>query len=954
MILPSDVDGMTNPPFGTPNFMYRPADTAVNGGAFDRLEVWEFSVNWITPASSTFIGPTNIPTAAFDSTTCGYVFPSACIPQPGTATILHAIPFWGMFRFPYRNYGTHEALAGNFTVDADGNDGVGIRWFILERIGGGAWSVANEGTYAPQPTGAPAFVHRWMGSLAMDRFGNLALGHSRSSAQDPTTAGSGNPSAYYTGRLASDPLGLLPQPEILIRQGLGFTASQRWGDYYSMSVDPVDDCTFWYTGDSTNANGARQSSIVSFRFADCATDLEISKSVDPDLAHAGGEVFYTVTVSNNGPLDTTNVEVVDVLPVGVTYLGDTDSCVESPAGILTCDLGDFAAGDTASFTIKGLVDPDLVVGEPDGTATITNTATVSADHADSDESNNEASVTSFVEDESDLAVVKVCKPDRELLAGQTGTCTVVVDNFGLSYARDVVVLDSMVSDGLFEVTSAEVVEGANCVVTPNDSDPHDYFRVVCNVGNLEPADIAETGRELIQVDVVALEQLDINDVSRAISTMTPDPDISNNTSQGSLSVTALADLVLAKAGPATAVAGAPGDIVYTLTVQNDGPSTAANVVLEDVVPAGTSIDSVNVTVGLGTCNAGVPGDPFLPTTCDLGTMASGDTREVEIVATVLPDTPAGTILHNDGRVSSDTLDLDNADNLDSADTTVEADADLEVAKSDSPDPVVAGDPLTYEVMVTNNGPSKAIDVAIVDLLPAEVTFAGTTISNGSGTCVWLDALSRVECDLNDLDPGASVTVFIDVIVNADTPAGTLTDNVSVSAATPDSNAGNDLDSEDTTVVTEADLGVLKDGNFPAGNPSTEIIYTITLSNHGPSDAQNVMVVDTLPLSGAKEQKKVVYLFETSNGACTHDLATNVVTCECVASSPPQWCTLPAGESISFEILVDTKGNLGTITNNVVVSSDTTDPNGLNDEANKDMLVQGGTGNPGGPGGGRRR
>jgi uncharacterized repeat protein (TIGR01451 family) len=356
---------------------------------------------------------------------------------------------------------------------------------------------------------------------------------------------------------------------------------------------------------------------------------------------------------------------------------------------------------------------------------------------------------------------------------------------------------------------------------------------------------------------------------------------------------------------------------------------------------------VNVTVGLGTCNAGVPGDPFLPTTCDLGTMASGDTREVEIVATVLPDTPAGTILHNDGRVSSDTLDLDNADNLDSADTTVEADADLEVAKSDSPDPVVAGDPLTYEVMVTNNGPSKAIDVAIVDLLPAEVTFAGTTISNGSGTCVWLDALSRVECDLNDLDPGASVTVFIDVIVNADTPAGTLTDNVSVSAATPDSNAGNDLDSEDTTVVTEADLGVLKDGNFPAGNPSTEIIYTITLSNHGPSDAQNVMVVDTLPLSGAKEQKKVVYLFETSNGACTHDLATNVVTCECVASSPPQWCTLPAGESISFEILVDTKGNLGTITNNVVVSSDTTDPNGLNDEANKDMLVQGGLPRSGG-------
>ena len=74
-----------------------------------------------------------------------------------------------MFRFPYRNFGSKEVLVGNFTVDANGADGVGIRWFVLERSGGGAWGVANEGTYAPQPVGAPAFVHRWMGSAAMDR-----------------------------------------------------------------------------------------------------------------------------------------------------------------------------------------------------------------------------------------------------------------------------------------------------------------------------------------------------------------------------------------------------------------------------------------------------------------------------------------------------------------------------------------------------------------------------------------------------------------------------------------------------------------------------------------------------------------------------------------------------------------------------------------------------------------
>ena len=182
-LIPSDVDGSTNPPLGTPNFLYRPHDTAVASAPapFDNVEMWEFHTDWVTPASSSITGPTFVQTAPFDSTTCGYVFPTDCVPQPGSAQLITAIPLAGMFRFPYRNYGSREVLAGNFTVDANAADGVGIRWFILERTGGGAWSVANEGTYAPQPTGAPAFVHRWMGSVAMDRFGNLALGHSRSS-----------------------------------------------------------------------------------------------------------------------------------------------------------------------------------------------------------------------------------------------------------------------------------------------------------------------------------------------------------------------------------------------------------------------------------------------------------------------------------------------------------------------------------------------------------------------------------------------------------------------------------------------------------------------------------------------------------------------------------------------------------------------------------------------------
>jgi uncharacterized repeat protein (TIGR01451 family) len=495
---------------------------------------------------------------------------------------------------------------------------------------------------------------------------------------------------------------------------------------------------------------------------------------------------------------------------------------------------------------------------------------------------------------------------------------------------------------------------ANCTVMPGVG-PASRFMTACNIGTLEAASTGTSGREVIEIKVTAVEAVDINDLSRVISVVTPDPDFSNNTSLGSISVEAQADLQVSKTAPATAVAGT--QFTYSIEVVNNGPSTAVNVLLEDTVPAGVVIDAVGVSIGTGSCNAGVPGDPFQPTSCDLGTLADGASKTVEIDVTVLPGTPAGTILHNDVRVSSDTADMDNSNDLDSTDTTVEADADLSVVKSDSPDPVVAGSGLTYSIDVTNNGPSTAIDVMITDLLPPEVTFVGTTISNGSGTCVWLDAPSRVECDLNDLDPGEFVTVFIDVIVNADTPDGTITNEVSVSSATPDSNGANDSETEDTTVVTEADLDITKGANFVAGNPSTEILYMITVTNLGPSDAQMVEVIDTLPLSGAKNQHKIVFVAETSNGACALDVATNVITCDCNATgtpSPPDWCTLPAGDAIAFEILIDTKGNLGLITNNVTVSSDTTDPNPINDEANKEMEVSGGSGNPGGPGGGRGR
>jgi hypothetical protein len=177
-----------------------------------------------------------------------------------------------MWRLQYRNFGTHETLVGNFVVDVDGTDHGGIRWFELRKTNTGPWTLFQEGTQAPDEE------NRWMGSIAMDKAGNIALGYSVSSEHV-------FPSIRYAGRLASDPLGTLPQGEGIIIDGtlsqIGGAGPFRWGDYSSMNVDPGDGCTFWYTQQYVAATclicGPREiglwgTRIASFRFPSCKHD----------------------------------------------------------------------------------------------------------------------------------------------------------------------------------------------------------------------------------------------------------------------------------------------------------------------------------------------------------------------------------------------------------------------------------------------------------------------------------------------------------------------------------------------------------------------------------------------------------------------------------------------------------------------------------------------------------
>lgn len=249
-LLPSDLDGITAPPAGSPNFL-------MNFGA-NSLNLWKFHVDFANSANTTFTGPTNIAVAAFSAACSGG---GACIPQPSTSNKLDSLADRLMYRLAYRNRAGVQSLVVNHSVTV-GNRKTGItsvRWYEI-RNPNGTPAVFQQGTLATSDG-----THRWMGSIAMDKQGNIAIGYSAASS-------SVRPSIRYTGRLVTDALGTM-QRENSIQSGGGSQTGNlhRWGDYSAMTVDPVDDCTFWFTSEYLKANGSFNWStrIASFKFPSC-------------------------------------------------------------------------------------------------------------------------------------------------------------------------------------------------------------------------------------------------------------------------------------------------------------------------------------------------------------------------------------------------------------------------------------------------------------------------------------------------------------------------------------------------------------------------------------------------------------------------------------------------------------------------------------------------------------
>ncbi|MGV0958509.1 MAG: hypothetical protein ACOYB1_01640 [Limnohabitans sp.] len=249
-LLPADLDGSNLPASGTPNFL-------MNLGT-NKLNLWKFKVDWTNTSNSSLTGPTAIAVSAFNAA-CGG---GTCIPQGGTKKLLDSLADRLMYRLAYRKFDDgHEALVVNHAVKVGStakNSYSATRWYEI-RNPAGTPLVYQQATYAPDATS------RWMGSVAMDKMGNIALAYSASSSTM-------KPALRYATRLAADTANSLSN-ETTIIQGTGAQTGtySRWGDYSHMSVDPVDDCSFWYTSEYLNADGSWNwnTRVASFKINAC-------------------------------------------------------------------------------------------------------------------------------------------------------------------------------------------------------------------------------------------------------------------------------------------------------------------------------------------------------------------------------------------------------------------------------------------------------------------------------------------------------------------------------------------------------------------------------------------------------------------------------------------------------------------------------------------------------------
>lgn len=669
-------------------------------------------------------------------------------------------------------------------------------------------------------------------------------------------------------------------------------------------------------GDDTNTNSTLDFGIFN------SVDVAVSKTdnVDPVTAGSGtGNLTYTITATNNGPLDATGVEVTDALisslPVGWTLDTATASGTTSfAAGTGVWTIGDLNSGATETLTLTLTID----VGAASGTTT--NTVEVTAvDQIDSNSANNTASESTTVIYVVDISVAKADNFDPVTAGSGTGNLiyTVTATNSGPSHATGVTVTDGLIA-ALPTGWSLESAVGSGTT---------SFAGSTWSIGNLNSGATA-TLTITLTVGASAAALTTTNTVTVATVDQT-ESSTTNNTADEPTTVIRQVDIAVTKADnndPVTAGSGA-ANLIYTVTATNNGPSDATGVSISDALlaalPSGWLLNTVS----------GSGATTFSGSTWTIGDLAAGDTESLTVTITVGSTAAAGTTTNTASVLSVNESDTDSGNDSAIEDTVVNRRVDIAVVKSDSADPITAGSGtgnLVYTLTTSNNGPSAASGVQVTDALIAALP-GGWVLESSSATSGTFTAGTGI-WDIGDLASGDSETLTLTLTVEASAAEGVTTNTADVTGLNEtDTDTGNNTNSETTTVIRRVDIVVSKSDSadpVTAGSGNGNLTYTVTAENLGPSDATGVAVTDALIAA-----LPVEWSFESAatSGTTTFDNSSGIWTIGNLSSG--------ATATLSITLTIGGDAAAGTITNTAELTAvNETDTNSSNNSDDEDTTI----------------
>jgi len=635
-------------------------------------------------------------------------------------------------------------------------------------------------------------------------------------------------------------------------------------------------------------------------------DLDLDKNDDGfDPATRDEEMSYTLVVRNLGDAVANDVVVTDTLPIGFAYdfEGTSLGCPES-GGTVVCTIGPLDPGEAFTITVQLT---------PRETGTMRNRAQTATSDAETDSANNVADEETQVvgpPTEADLEVIKESTP-LTVSVGSTYVYAINIWNFGGLDATDVTVED--VLPNTISLDAVFAPPGSVC----NHTGEALGGTVTCLLGTIGVGDSA-TVNIRVNAEPDAAGTTVTN--SASASTTAAESVTSNNADDAQTTIIDIPrpDLEVIKSGPTNIEAA--GDYSYSIEATNVDPDdTATGVIVTDILPNGVLYRSYSVSRGGVTCsqiNAST-------IQCDLGDLAPGETVTI-LLGVTAPGAPGAVT--NQVTIAGNEPDSNDSNNISLATTTVEGRADVSITK-DAPGSVNAGSTLQYELTVTNDGPSRAPNVSVLDTLPGAVTFVSSTTSHG--TCS--HSGGTVSCSLGTVANGASATITIDVIPTQ-TSSGSIDNSATVSTSDTDPDTSNNTDSASTYVNAntfivlepicgEAGASVTVSGyNWETGNPwgDIEISWEGTLLDTV-NKAQNWSTTINVP-SGTADGTFTVAAYQDGPGG--NELrAETTFTIPCpspdliIASGPTILNPAPpvnAGDPLVFSVEVENAGNLDAI------------------------------------------